>query len=144
MKTKEEIIEEMKTDSHWKVPEKNGLGIYGNDIVKKEQEKFDREVERRIKIQKGKLSRELKNNYKNNNQIFFVIDYLNDRRKEFYEHYQEDIHGKENWKSFENMEKVDFVLKMLYKLSEELTNDHRDIQKEIEKKSDESIFISII
>ena len=133
MKTKEQIIEEMKNDPHWKVPDKNGLGIYGNDIVKREQEKFDREVERRIKIQKGKLSRDLKNNYKNNNQIFFVIDYLNDRRKEFYEHYQEDIHGKENWKSFENMEKVDFVLKMLYKLSDELRDNRRDIQKEMEK-----------
>ena len=134
MKTKEKIIEEMMQDSHWKIPDPEGLGMYGKEIVEKEKEKFDREVSRRMKIQSTK---EMKEYNKKSNQLYFVIDYLNEERRKYEKHYEENIHGLENWKSFEKMNKIDFVLRMLYLLSTELTDAHRNIQEEMDKKTAE-------
>ena len=134
MKTKEKIIKELMQDSHWKIPDPEGLGMYGKEIVEKEKEKFDREVSRRMKIQSTK---EMKEYNKKSNQLYFVIDYLNEERRKYEKHYEENIHGLENWKSFEKMNKIDFVLRMLYLLSTELTDAHRNIQEEMDKKTAE-------
>ena len=134
MKTKEKIIEEMMQDSHWKIPDPEGLGIYGKEIVEKEREKFNKEVSRRLKIQQV---RERNEYHKKSNQLYFVIDFLNDERDKLREHYEEDIHGIENWKSFEKMEKIDFVLPMLYALLNKLSDSHRNVQKEMDRKTEE-------
>ena len=136
MKTKEQIIAEMQHDPHWKIPDADKLGFYGDEIVKGETAKFTREVERRLKIQHSREAREL---HKKSNPLYFVTDFLNAERKKYEQHYEQDIHGQENWKSFENMQKIDFVLKMLYDLESELTNKHKNVQAEVEKKTEETV-----
>lgn len=136
MKTKEKIIEEMAQDSHWEIPDPESLGIYGNEIVAKEKEKFNREVSRRLKIQQ---TRERNEYYRKSNQLYFVIGFLNGERNKLREHYEENIHGSENWKSFEKMEKIDFVLSMLYELADKLSDSQRNIQEEMERKTEELI-----
>ncbi len=136
MKTKEEIIEEMMHDPHWKIPDPEGLGFYANKIVEREREKFDREVSRRLKIQRTKAMNEYD---KKSNQLYFVLDFLNKERKKYEKHYEENIHGLENWKSFEKMEKIDFVINMLYLLSTDLTDSHRNIQAEIQAEMNKRI-----
>lgn len=136
MKSKEEIIREMQHDPHWEIPDPDKLGFYGSEIAKGETAKFAREVDRRLKIQHSREAQEL---HKRSNQLYFVIDFLNAERKKYEQHYEQDIHGQENWKSFENMQKIDFVLKMIYNLESELTDKHRNVQAEMEKKTEEMI-----
>ena len=93
MKSKEQIIAEMQHDPYWKIPDEDKLGFYKNEIVEKQTKKFVGEVDRRMKIQSSRETREFN---ERTNQLDFVVDFLYSKRKEYEKHYQEDIHGSEN------------------------------------------------
>ena len=117
MKTEEEIIEKMKKDTHWRLPNPEDFGMNGDEILKRESLKFMAEVRRRMKIQETHERNEFE---KKNSQIYIVLRYLDEERKKLMKHYNQDIHGKENWKSFEKAESITYVSDILLKFDERL------------------------
>lgn len=130
MKTEQDIIEEMKKDPHWKLPDPENLGFYGNDIVEDEAKKFMAEVKRRLKIQKTK---ELETYRRKTNQFYFVTHYLDEERKKLMKHYREDIHGRENFKSFEKAESLGYALNLLYAMNDKLQKKHTNVLDIVDK-----------
>ena len=136
MKTEEEIIEEMKKDSHWKLPDSTNLGMDSDKILEKESQKFMAEVRRRMKIQE---TQERKAFEQKNSQIYIVMRYLDEERKKLMTHYNQDIHGRENWKSFEKAESITYVRDLLLKFDEKLLRDHKNVVNEYNKLIDTTI-----
>ena len=136
MKTEKEIIEEMKKDAHWKLPDPENLGMDGDKILKRESLKFMVEVRRRIKIQD---TQERNSFEKKNSQIWIVLRYLDEERKKLMKHYNQDIHGKENWKSFEKAESITYVRDLLLKFDERLLKNHKTTVNEYNKLIDTTI-----
>ena len=117
MKTKNEIMEEMKKDVYWK--DYFDMDSYGI-------EKIQKEINRRLNIQKFAEERSYE---KKSNELYFSMHYLQEKKKELLNHYNENIHGKENWNSFEKSESIEYVLKLLGYLSEKINENHIDVQK---------------
>ena len=134
MRTEEEIIEEMKKDPHWKLPDPE----MDDRIMKKKARKFMAEVRRRIRIQDAIIR---KNFEQKNSQIFTALLYLEEERKQLMKHYNQDIHGKENWKSFEKAESISYVRDLLLKFDERLQKDHRNVVDEYNKRIDATLKI---
>ena len=54
-------------------------------------------------------------------------------------HYNQDIHGAENWKSFEKAESITYVRDLLLKFDEKLLRDHKNVVNEYNKLIDTTI-----
>ena len=138
MKTEEEIIEKMKKDSHWRLPDPKDLGMHSDEILEKESQKFMAEVRRRVRIQETQERNAFE---KKNSQIYIVLRYLDEERKKLMTHYNQDIHGKENWKSFEKAESITYVRDLLLKFDERLLKNHKNSVDEYNKLIDTKIQI---
>lgn len=136
MKTESEIIEEMRKDPHWRLPDPKDLGMDGDEILESEAKKFVKEVKRRLKIQSTFI---LKNTDRETNQLYFAIKCLEEERIKLMKHYEENIHGDENWKSFEKAESIRYAQDILVRTSEKLYKKGKDIHKIVKDRIDKNL-----
>ena len=136
MKSETEIIAQMQKDPNWRLPDPKDLGIDGNKILEREAKKFMAEVKRRLKIQQ---TSGLNVTNKETNQLYFAIKCLEEERTKLMKHYEENIHGDENWKSYEKAESIRYAQDILQRTSDRLYRKGKDLQKIVNERTEKNL-----
>ena len=94
------------------------------------------EVKRRLKIQQ---TSGLNVTNKETNQLYFAIKCLEEEKTKLMKHYKENIHGTENWKSFEKAESIGYAQNILQRTSDRFYRKGKDLQKIVNERTEKNL-----